>query len=368
MIISDENAIEVFLNIYPTVTGANAALILNTLMPIQTNWINYRAEVCAVIMLKVADAQRQTIGVDDAIKSLENSITEFSSKYKYHYLMKSDMYHNLGVYLAQAGRTDEARAVFNKHVYYHLIDNVTYRDYDFFSFRSCSDFSIENLRNNTLSVASPTRFNDPMDCLIFPWMQLQIQNLTNGSDIVGANLLKEAYSHIKIRCFVRNKPLPREVDNPTARTVVPEQYNLLMWTHYTDCHKGFCVKYCFPAELVCNHNDVGFTLSRIGNVKYVPSADLNAGMTISDAFFKKNDVWAYENEARLIHFDPNSKSDFKDLQLPPNCVKEIYFGLKCTDENKRKIIEALNGQSVQFYQIIPDSKNPLVLSSQLIRI
>lgn len=81
-----------------------------------------------------------------------------------------------------------------------------------------------------------------------------------------------------------------------------------------------------------------YTLTRLGTVNYIDKVSINNdSLTLIDAFIKKSKVWSYENEVRLLHYDPFVEDTYKKIKLPDNCEKEIYFGLKCSDANKQKI-------------------------------
>ena len=364
MKLTPEQTVEFFLNIHQPVRIDNAKEILDYLLPLQDLWDSFRNEVYAQIILHMGEAYKLAGDIPAAISFLTEHIEKYSSKWKYDYPLKSTMFHHLGIYHAESNHEEEAWEAFKKHVFYLLIDNQRYSNFEFYSFRSCSPHALEDLKNNTLTLSSPTQFNDPLDCLIFPWIDTRKKALTDARQNMAAELLAKAYSYIKVRCFVRNTPLPTEAaDDPLMRSSVQEQYNLLMWAHYAYNHTGYCVKYNFPENFV--YEDIpNSTLSRLGNVDYVGKISLTDELTLNDAFFKKSADWSYESEVRLLHYDPYFEGDFKSLTLPPNCVKEIYFGLKCTDENKAKIRKVLEGHAVHFYQIVTQSNDLYSLASK----
>ncbi|MDR1181623.1 MAG: DUF2971 domain-containing protein [Bacteroidales bacterium] len=343
--------IEDFLNKNRIIDKNNAADVQKYLFALDDKWPTYRHDLYAQIILHIGETYHQLGDTFKAIAFLEEYIEKYTELYQYDYSLKSIMYHHLGVYNSKVKQKDKTLEAFKKHVFYSLIDNKRYDNYEFYSFRTCSEYSLNDLSKNTLTVANPMKFNDPMDCLIYPWIENKRKEILDTEDLFTADLLMKAYSYIKIRCFVRNRPLPtQEIESPFPYTDVPEQYNLLMWGHYTNCHKGFCVKYQFPSDIVYEDTSLS-NLTRLGNVQYVDKVSIDSSLTLSDAFFKKSNVWNYENEVRLLHYDSSVEDDFKEIKLPDGCVKEIYFGLKCLDEDKQKIRKALTTQKVDFYQI-----------------
>ena len=145
-----------------------------------------------------------------------------------------------------------------------------------------------------------------------------------------------------------------------------EDVNALMWAHYADYHKGFCVKYCFDKDFILNNDETTKSFSRIGNVNYQSDMKIESGLRIRDALFMKHNVWKYENEVRIVHFDPNNNDDFKLLKINPNNIKEIYLGLRCSDENKYRMFQILRGRSIPIYQMKLDKSNPFKLIAERI--
>jgi tetratricopeptide (TPR) repeat protein len=366
MKLEQEQMVEDFLNANRIIDNNNAAGVQKHLFALEDKWTTYRPDLYAQIILHIGESYHQLGDMYTAIAFLEKYIEKYTKQHQYCYPFKSYMYHHLGVYNSKVKHEDKALDAFKKHVFYLLIDNNRYENYEFYSFRRCSEYSLNDLSKNTLTVANPTTFNDPMDCLIYPWIENKRKEILNTEDSFTADLLMKAYSYIKIRCFVRNLPLPtQETESPAPYTSVPEQYNLLMWGHYTDCHKGFCVKYQFPSDIVYEDTSLN-NLTRLGNVQYVDKVSIDGHLTLDDAFFKKSNVWSYENEVRLLHYDSSVENDYKKIKLPDGCVKEIYFGLKCSDEDKQKIRKALTAQKVDFFQIESSDNDFYKLSAKRI--
>lgn len=65
---------------------------------------------------------------------------------------------------------------------------------------------------------------------------------------------------------------------------------------------------------------------------------------------RKHTHWQYEEEYRFVIFYANGI-----LQHNSNCIKAIYFGLKCSTENKKIIYQILSHHQVKepikYYQV-----------------
>jgi len=127
--------------------------------------------------------------------------------------------------------------------------------------------------------------------------------------------------------------------------------NELLWAHYSDSHRGFCIGFDFK------------TLKKFNSFKYysLPVKYLtNPPVTkIGDPietrlefknFFTnristKSKKWLYEKEVRIITEKWGMHS------YVPEAVKSIYFGLRMTDEKKHKIITSLKDRFIKFHQM-----------------
>lgn len=168
--------------------------------------------------------------------------------------------------------------------------------------------------------------NDPFDSLINIWGdEKHLQKTCN--EPLHIKPLHTALSFYRIRCFCigrGNKPVK----------------NILMWSHYADEHKGFCIKYRlsnhFYKEAETNENRHMY-LKKINyeNVKF----DLSVKSINSDlAFATKKKDWKYENETRLIVYDMNAQTSHYGISLDANSkIEAIYFGYLCSQSTIKTI-------------------------------
>ena len=74
-------------------------------------------------------------------------------------------------------------------------------------------------------------------------------------------------------------------------------------------------------------------------------------LSIDDALFVKSNCWKYENEVRIVHYDPNCHEDYKLLELPEDCISSIYLGLKCSDYDREEMQLILRDKAIPLYQM-----------------
>lgn len=292
---------------------------------------------------------------------------------EYRYPLKAQLYGNLGLCWHRLNK-EEAFIAFKWHLYYLLLQssNTLYSP-TAYRFRSCSEFLIKSLEDETIGLTSPTNFNDPFDC--------PIMGLLNNDEKVS-DLIRQAYNDcLKIACFSANTKLPYYDDNKQKLVQeekqcgsMPEYCNELMWAHYADSHKGVCIKYHFPNSLTQLADGKDGVMCYFKDVSY-SSQDLHQysgkdSINLYDAFFLKGEKWAYENELRLLLFDVNGRPGFYSISAK-NCIEAVYFGLKCPQERRDKIREILKDRihekvdlrgnktqhAIEFYEMVIDKQH-----------
>ena len=189
-----------------------------------------------------------------------------------------------------------------------------------YKFYGTSPKNLDSLSENYLYFSSPRDFNDPFDCL-----SNREEYIINGaSDKIKITSHRQ---NIGVCCFstINNNPL--------------------MWGHYSNSFKGFCVN--FENQDLLKNEKIAFK-SHISYLKnYIPGHDklqnyklqLNQ-LSLDDA--TKNRIlnlltmqleycwkyydWRYEEEFRAISINSN---DFnRKLPFKREFIKEIYIGFR----------------------------------------
>lgn len=124
------------------------------------------------------------------------------------------------------------------------------------------------------------------------------------------------------------------------------EFDKVMWAHYADNHKEFCIKYKFKKDSFIQIDDMNCSFTRIIPIKYT---DENVGIDLTlntnNSFAMKDICCKYENEVRLLHFEGNSNEKFYGVKLGNSIsMDEIIFGYKCSEEVKRTIASLVKGK------------------------
>ena len=141
-------------------------------------------------------------------------------------------------------------------------------------------------------------------------------------------------------------------------------YSMLMWSHYADNHKGFCIEYEIPAyakpyaNLYHNLMPVIYGNERVPILEQCVRALQSPGVTpdiLWDIYkyglLMKNEDWRYQNEWRLISWDDLLSSDGHY-----NCeffkIKKVYLGNKMSTKNRMQVIEICKERKVPYTGVI----------------
>lgn len=123
----------------------------------------------------------------------------------------------------------------------------------------------------------------------------------------------------------------------------------LLWAHYANSHKGFCLEY--NLELLLNsfktEKVYPFSVSYGNSPPEISVSDMP--IKNDEIIFKmtscKSKRWEYEQEYRIIT-DNFGKQSYDYFAL-----KAIYFGLRMDEDQKKKLMEKMSDREIKFYQI-----------------
>jgi len=140
--------------------------------------------------------------------------------------------------------------------------------------------------------------------------------------------IKRSSEDVGVSCFAESKDI------------------MLMWSHYANHHKGFCLEYDTKEEPFCNVCPVDYVIDfpEIKSHFLFEDDDLKTYIRLLTTKFRD---WSYEREWRIIGPSAGSK-----LKYSSQALKAIYFGTK-TDpqdmETIRNIVRSYN-ENVQLYK------------------
>jgi hypothetical protein len=232
----------------------------------------------------------------------------------------------------------------------------------------------------TIYFSAPSSFNDPFDCAL---------------QIARADISDEQIDRA-IRWLQSNTPLPRSLGAELAAQGQPgpmwrerirvgllngfekqrqhhsakagvacfsaRNDNLLMWGHYADGHRGFCLEFDATVEPFSKARPVVYhkTIPKIDVIDILDDADGGKTDVFGPLYLAKAECWQYEEEFRLVH-----ESADTPYTAPYESLKGIYFGAAMPNAHRDVICHLLHGSPVQFHVMSRDENEFAVRASTI---
>lgn len=219
---------------------------------------------------------------------------------------------------------------------------------------------------NELWFAKPESFNDPYDS------HVHIYYHGNEADWITFLTTVEPWSinptpycllvKKNLKLFEDNFNINNTPVNSLMRVACFSQTatNFLMWSHYSDFHRGICIGYntiqeVDPNILYIETNDSKIDFPIINNLKYIPIAKVVYNKKIRYEFnqlkqptedlvkllLQKSNVWKYEKEWRSFH----RFVEYERVKLSERSIDSVCIGSKMGRNEElliREIIHSLN--------------------------
>ncbi len=212
-----------------------------------------------------------------------------------------------------------------------------------YKYRSGEDRDIKALENNQYWASSIEELNDPCEATTDTKKIKKVLNYIGQK--VGAKTGED------FELINNNTDEVLSMDNKMgiyslSKTPLDE----LLWAHYANSHKGFCIEYDLEVLLKndgSNHIH-SFPVSYSKKPPSIGFLDIirdEQNSMIKKFAFHKSKRWEYEQEHRIV----TSKKGLNSYN--PQALKSIYFGLKISESDKNQIINRLQNRGIRFYQI-----------------
>lgn len=233
-----------------------------------------------------------------------------------------------------------------------------------FRYRALNDFTLGDLQSSSVYMCNLEHLNDPYECIAkishrsaelaifgstdFPEMFKELFNsnitedeislIVNSEDLLfkfneichhKGLLSLEDYKVIQSKGKSLLPPhLFERLDDPMKVCSFSERFDsMLMWSHYSDQHKGICIEYDFSEHIEVNsflypivYSDDLFEFSLFQENSTHPSNQLIISST------RKARDWHYEKEWRLIYPAVEEQNQPGHLVVPT--PKAIYLGVR----------------------------------------
>jgi hypothetical protein len=214
-----------------------------------------------------------------------------------------------------------------------------------YKYQRLTAHTLASLLNDTVWLSSPTSFNDPFDCAI----PLSNKKIKESIEHALTNLA--ARTNIPIeqipnydKVFSSDKDAYETLRNSLKETMkkigvlclssVPDE--ILMWSHYADHHRGFCVAYDFAENSYLRKIAHPVRYSETLPVLSLTNLDKDAETNFIDTcVFTKAKKWEYEQEWRVLMHEGGR------CFQSPSTLTSIIFGARMSLEDKVMLYQAL---------------------------
>jgi len=209
-----------------------------------------------------------------------------------------------------------------------------------YKYRQLDIRSLTALAQNRLYFLDYKRFNDPFDFQAGK----ALDSIVEVSRKQGLKNEFAGLENFRICCF----------------SSVPD--DLLMWGHYADCHRGFCLEFtpanddqfrnrCFPVEYQEHYPDLLTSYSEFQCQNEHPFTKL---------FTTKSKHWEYEHEWRMVsHVSDRQKSTLVlEHYYKPEVLTGIIFGMRMSKDHRMLISKlTVDLPHLKKYEVIKDKSS-----------
>jgi hypothetical protein len=241
-----------------------------------------------------------------------------------------------------------------------------------YKYQSCNEEVLTNLREHRIGFRRPITLNDPYDCnfelhlssvseddLLREFKRMRPRGgnkaafnakyLTDGKP--NDRFKEDIFKGFKEQISIYRQTLLND-RGITCFSEIGD--NLLMWSHYTRGHTGFCLEF-----------DTSFhPFEKLYQVHYaeensIPTVNPILAHFQEEDFFErmiltKAKCWCYEQEWRIFHKQGGDRTE----NYPPECLTAVYFGINMPREHKFRIMDILKDSPVRngFFEMSKDNE------------
>lgn len=229
-----------------------------------------------------------------------------------------------------------------------------------YRYRQFNALSIQDLERRQLFFASANKLNDPFDCAV----EHIVRRMDNAEykkfladferDRPGElQRISLGKTPQQVREFIENyayestkQAIVELFSNRGVCCFSDKVDHLLMWSHYSDGHKGFCLEFDTASSLFTKRPKRVLYQSKHPTISFSDTQNAKNSSLMERALFTKFRDWGYESEWRAIHQAPDQLYSY-----PPEALTGIYFGLNMVPEHKKTISSIINGSTTTLYDM-----------------
>ncbi len=267
---------------------------------------------------------------------------------------------------------------FNKELYSQIKNYLLqYGPSILYRYRSGNSWDIDGLKNDTIWLSTLKEYNDPFEnrlCIDFEGVvdsylkmdpqviaQMRLKHIDKNHPIY-----KEIIKDIKVRGKKLQESLSMKKLRIFTACFCEEKSSLLMWAHYANSHKGFCIGYKFEDII----EKFGINILPVVYSKEYSAIQSYETFIDYDRFFleewrSKSEEWSYEKEWRLVggyhKNEPYQEGKIIGM-VKPFC---IYMGVNIDTKVRKQLLEICKERGIKLFQMQLSEKSYRLLAYRL---
>ena len=233
-------------------------------------------------------------------------------------------------------RNEQMQEVPPEHLYHYCVFN---------------EYSKNLFTASEIFFSYPLSFNDPFDCQIRPFDNQEIEDKDLKAYLEkckGKHNLSRRHIDLMMKSPKR-KDVLRNIglsfaENIGVYCLTERKENILMWSHYANNHKGFCLEFKTDCKFFGRAQKIIYS-EDYPNFNFFKSTQKQ---TAKAMLLTKASDWSYEKEWRIV--DHEDGAGLKTY--PKNSLTGVILGCRIEEENKKTILEWLSrlGTAVNVHQ------------------
>jgi len=211
------------------------------------------------------------------------------------------------------------------------VDQRSFPQY-LYKYRADNDFTEKMIIENELWFANPLLFNDPYDCNTPITSKTTLPEIKNWLQKIG--IYFEHIDDLAVKLQTNPNLIQHKTEEAMSKSGVccfSSMYdNILQWSHYSDYHKGVCLKFDITEDADTFITPIIVSYRKImQHYNHLVHSERIIEYLIQPKYFE----WSYESEIRVVKTEIGLKANGgkRAFKFKDSALKEIIFGSKASD-------------------------------------
>lgn len=167
------------------------------------------------------------------------------------------------------------------------------------------------------------------------------------------NISKDMKTKSEIASMIFNKQLKdiREQLFISCLTDINNLKSSVMWAHYANNHRGFCIEYDSKKLKELNYVYIPIKYSTLFEPSWMYSFHNSIKKLIFNSIYVKSNEWGYEKEWRFHDINEKYKNQKGYTIKVQGTIKNVYLGYRVDKQLEKEIIEICRKKKINVYKM-----------------